>query len=101
MESTGHLGVSDDTDASSSTEDESLCILVDLNDQLEAAKKAGTAIVVSGLPPCVTAPGAFITSDCVQPPDYRGARAKSEGNVRWEMCCRMNKDGRHAKTLIF
>ena len=45
-----------------------LAFLLDLNHRLAAAEKAGTPIVGPGLPPCVTDPAAFITTDCVQPP---------------------------------
>jgi len=45
-----------------------LAFLLALNHQLATAEKAGTPIVGPGLPPCVTEPSAFVTSDCVQPP---------------------------------
>ncbi len=45
-----------------------LAFLLALNHQLAAAEQAGTPIVGPGLPPCVTEPAAFITTDCVQPP---------------------------------
>ena len=45
-----------------------LAFLLDLNHQLAAAEKAGTAIVGPGLPPSVMDAAEFITTDCVQPP---------------------------------
>jgi hypothetical protein len=45
-----------------------LTFLLDLNHQVAAAEKAGTAIIGPGLPPCVPEPADFITTDCVQPP---------------------------------
>jgi hypothetical protein len=45
-----------------------LAFLLDLNQQLAAAEKAGTSIVGPGLPPCVKDAAEFITTDCVQPP---------------------------------
>jgi hypothetical protein len=45
-----------------------LAFLLELNHELAAAEKAGTAIVGPGLPPCVKEPAGFITTDCVQPP---------------------------------
>jgi hypothetical protein len=45
-----------------------LAFLLDLNHQLAASEKAGTRIIGPGLPPCVTEPADFITTDCVQPP---------------------------------
>ena len=45
-----------------------LAFLLDLNQRLAAAEKAGQKIVGPGLPPCVKDPAAFVTTDCVQPP---------------------------------
>ena len=45
-----------------------LAFLLDLNHQLAAAEKAGTPIIGPGLPPCVTDPAEFITTDCVRSP---------------------------------
>ncbi len=45
-----------------------LAFLLELNHELAAAEKAGTAIVGPGLPPCVKDAASFITTDCVQPP---------------------------------
>jgi hypothetical protein len=48
-----------------------LAFLLELNQLLAAAEKAGAPIVGPGLPPCVKEPAEFITSDCVQPPALR------------------------------
>jgi len=45
-----------------------LAFLLALNGELAAREEAGEPITPPGLPPAVTDPGPFITSDCVQPP---------------------------------
>ena len=42
--------------------------LLALNGELAAREEAGKDVTPPGLPPAVTDPGPFVTTDCVQPP---------------------------------
>jgi hypothetical protein len=45
-----------------------LAFLLALNGELAAREEAGEDVTPPGLPPSVTDPKPFITTDCVQPP---------------------------------
>jgi hypothetical protein len=45
-----------------------LTFLLTLNQVVAEREKTGAPVVAPGLPPCVTDPAPFITTDCIQPP---------------------------------